>query len=170
MKNTSRKPLSRTASTEQGDSTSNCIYTYSVPIQNKFSLLVPESYSSQRPCTQTQFPRPEEKGKVIKERLYSNGSKNPVSHAQGHMFILSDSHGRDLGNILKKNTDMPVTNFVKPGARIGDVVSSCNTLKTQVNENDYIVIFGGQMILQLIRVTKCAQCCITHWRNYYTRM
>lgn len=103
----------------------------------------------------------EEKNKYLCSKL-NELTSNRVSTSNNHtadpsscidrckqinrIFIFSDSHGRDLGSILRLNYVHPncqVFTMIKPNARFADVVSSIPDLCRDANKNDVIFVIAG---------------------------
>lgn len=60
-------------------------------------------------------------------------------------MVLSDSHGRDLASILRQNSrfSMSTLSFVKPNAKLEQVIENVGVLARNLTKNDVIFVMGG---------------------------
>ncbi|CAG5015526.1 unnamed protein product [Parnassius apollo] len=76
-----------------------------------------------------------------------NGTR--TSHTQQNIkhrvMILSDQAGRGLRSKLQSllGNDYHVTCFLKPNAKLNELLNSCNTLCMDFTKEDYVIILGG---------------------------
>lgn len=62
------------------------------------------------------------------------------------ILILSDSHGRNISNIMRKldsENNYNITNIYKPNACLENVVEHIGPLTSNFTADDYVVVFGG---------------------------
>ena len=61
------------------------------------------------------------------------------------VFVVADSHGKGMSEILSHELSdrFFVRGFVKPGAKMEEVLNSCNSALNDMTDKDYIVVIGG---------------------------
>jgi hypothetical protein len=69
-------------------------------------------------------------------------SLNKVKH---EVLLIGDSHARNCAYLLQDNlsTDFKVSSFVKPGARMNEVINTVREELKTLNSDNLIVVWGG---------------------------
>lgn len=78
-------------------------------------------------------------------RAKSNPNTNiqQSGNSRGEIVILSDSHGRKLGNSIQRRTMDSVFSVCRPGARLSGVTHDVRELTKHLTKKDCLVIIGG---------------------------
>lgn len=63
--------------------------------------------------------------------------------SSGQTFLVADSHGRGISTWLVNNSPHKTISFVKPGAKLNEVIQPCMMISDTLTKNDNVVIIGG---------------------------
>lgn len=111
-----------------------------VDLSNDWPSYVPKSSTplrgniSTRPKSQPSQPKP-----TIPKKT------KPKTERKKNVLLLADSHGRKCAAMLqmKLGDGYQVTSIVKPGASLGNVVSSVETCTKDLSTSDTLIVLGG---------------------------
>jgi len=69
-------------------------------------------------------------------------SLNKIKHK---VLLIGDSHARNCVHLLQDSlsTDFKVSSFVKPGARMNEVINAVRKELKTLNSDDLVVVWGG---------------------------
>lgn len=119
--------------------------------RNKFSILAVNEKErnniSENQCSNTQYKPKVPKGQYysLKKTLKAKDVTNNSVDSRPKVVILSDSHGRGISKLLQEDSNgtLHVSSWVKPNARLGDVLKGASTKIVNLQKADSLVIIGG---------------------------
>ncbi|KAG8303141.1 hypothetical protein J6590_016111 [Homalodisca vitripennis] len=126
----------------------------SVYCQNKFMVLSADdvsddkhenenasmnTYTKENIFTKTSDNMPKNVKSVKRVVLESNKQ----CYTKPRLLIMSDSHGKNLSNIIQQKTNINVTAVVRSGAMLSGVFREANELTLGYNQNDFVLVIGG---------------------------
>lgn len=82
-----------------------------------------------------------------KEREYllrnNCGKLNKTEVKKSKIFILADSHGRYIRQLIEQKTSFKVSSVIKPNAKLCNVIKGVKELCGGLGKEDYLLVIGG---------------------------
>ncbi|KAG8265080.1 hypothetical protein J6590_102978 [Homalodisca vitripennis] len=126
----------------------------SVYCQNKFRVLSADDVSDDKHenenASMNTYPKEniftktsDNMPKNVKSMKRDVLESNKQCYTKPRLLTMSDSHGKNLSNIIQQKTNINVTAVVRSGAMLSGVFREVNELTLGYNQNDFVLVIGG---------------------------
>ena len=145
------RSTSMKATSRAGIRPSNLIQV--IPTANKFEILAQVNDSNEamgwtsssitNNATSIKFRKNDQK--KIQQSLQKTQGNKKLERRWQRILLLGDSHARKCATDLQHNLgdDYEVTSFVKPAARMEEILSSTSENIKSLSDNDVLIVWGG---------------------------